>query len=78
MPRNGQWRLAVLCLTDMVSIGHSQVFDSLANLAYLVRDRIDPLCLDQETQDALDSADDLLEQIRQAGSAAGGGDCQPR
>jgi hypothetical protein len=62
----------------MDTIGPTQLFISLANLAYLVRDRIDPLCLDQETQEALESAEDLLEQVRQAGSAAGGGDCQPR
>ncbi len=60
----------------MVSIGPTQIFNSLANLAYLVRDRIDPLCLDQETQEALESAEDLLDQIRQAG--AGGADCLPR
>ena len=60
----------------MGSIGPNQIFNSLANLAYLVRDRIDPLCLDQETQEALESADDLLDQIRQAES--GGDDCQPR
>lgn len=62
----------------MDTIGPTQVFNSLANLAYLVRDRIDPLCLDQETQEALESAEDLLDQIRKAGSAVGGGDCQPR
>ena len=56
----------------MVSIGHSQDFDSLANLAYLVRDRIDPLCLDQETQEALESAEDLLDQIKQAAAGKAG------
>ena len=31
---------------NMVSIGQAEVFDTLANLAYLVRDRIEPLgCL---------------------------------
>jgi hypothetical protein len=53
----------------MDTIGPTQVFNSLANLAYLVRDRIDPLCLDQETQEALESAEDLLDQIRKAGSS---------
>lgn len=62
----------------MDTIGPTQIFDSLANLAYLVRDRIDPLCLDQETQEALESVEDLLDQIRQPRSAVGGGDCQPR
>lgn len=47
----------------MVPIGPSQVFDSLANLAYLVRDRIDPLCLDQETAEALADAEDLIRQV---------------
>jgi hypothetical protein len=34
--------------------------------------------LDQETLEALASAEDLLDQIRQAGSAVGGGNCPPR
>ena len=62
----------------MDTIGPIQILDSLANLAYLVRDRIDPLCLDQETHEALESAEGLLDQIRLTGSAAGGDDCQPR
>lgn len=78
MPRIDLSLSVVRCLTDVVSIGQTQTFDSLANLAYLVRDRIDPLCLDQETQEALESAEDLLDQIRLAGSAAGGDDRQPR
>ena len=75
MPRIGQWRLVVLCPTDMVSIGPSQVFDFLANLAYLVRDRIDPLCLDQETEEALADAEDLIRQVMQAAPTEGGRDC---
>ncbi len=59
----------------MVSIGSSQVFDSLANLAYLVRDRIDPLCLDQETAEALADAEDLIRQVIHEAPAAGGRDC---
>ncbi len=50
----------------MDTIGPIQIFNSLANLAYFVRDRIDPLCLDQETQEALEAAEDLLDQIRQS------------
>lgn len=49
----------------MVSIGPNQIFNSLANLAYLVRDRIDPLCLDQETQEALESAEVLVVTVQQ-------------
>lgn len=45
----------------MISIGSSQVFDSLANLAYLVRDRIDPLCFDQETAEVLEAAVVLVQ-----------------
>lgn len=62
----------------MDTIGPIQIFNSWANLAYLVRDRIDPLCLDQETQEALKSAEDLLDQMGQVESAAGGEDCQLR
>ncbi len=75
MPRIGQWRLVVLCPTDMVSIGHSKIFDSLANLAYLVRDRIDPLCLDRETAEALAYAEELNQQVMQAAPTAGGRSC---
>ena len=60
----------------MVSIGPTQIFNSLANLAYLVRDRIDPLCLDHETAEALESAKTLIDQIRPAES--GGEECQQR
>lgn len=35
----------------------------MANLAYLVRDLIDPLCLDQETVEALADAEDLIRQV---------------
>lgn len=59
----------------MVFIGSSQVFDSLANLAYLVRDRIDPLCFDQETAEALADAEDLIRQVIHEAPAAGGFDC---
>ena len=45
---------------NMVSIGSSGIFDSLANLAYLVRDRIDPLCLDREVAEALESAEVIV------------------
>lgn len=62
----------------MVSIGPSQVFDSLANLAYLVRDRIDPLCFDQETAEALADAEDLIQQVMQAAPTVGGRDCPTR
>lgn len=78
MPRIGQWRLVVPCPTDMVSIGHSQVFDSLANLAYLVRDRINPLCFDQETAEALADAENLIQQVMQAAPTEGGCDCLKR
>jgi len=47
---------------DMVSIGPSQVFASLTNLAYLVRDRVDPLCFEQETAEA----EDLIQKVMQA------------
>ena len=72
MPRIDLSLSVVRYLTDMVSIGQTQTFDSLANLAYLVRDRIDPLCLDQETQEALESAEDLLDQIKQAAAGKAG------
>ena len=54
----------------MDTIGPTQILNSLANLAYLVRDRIDPLCLDQETQEALESADDLLDLLTVPNSRA--------
>lgn len=53
----------------MDTIGSAQIFDSLANLAYLVRDRIDPLCLDQETQEALASAESVVLAAQQPSSA---------